>query len=442
MLTENEQPDSKVSFFYLDICCDQVERKFGIKKMPDWVNSNYQQLSFVLLQETNVSISPNTLKRIFGKLKTSSRYYPQKATRDALAVYTGYKNWDDFVQSHKTQLPENVETTEQKTISSTQPGKKWRVFILLLLAIIVMIWWLSALFSKKAGTGDDYKLLTGKVHLVCTNPEGPTPHSSIFKLQLPVNFTLTNPVFSIDFGDTKRSVTIIPGQIVSHYFEIPGRYYVTLNYANHPIDTVAVYLKTNSWTATARMDRDTVRVWPIREEGISQGKILSVNPQELHKAGIDTVRTFYVDFVNATPTNIDGDDFELIAHIKASDSRAGVRCSQVNTTVFGEKTKHAFFVMKPGCEAWIEAQFSDFRHIGTESDLGKLAADLSHGGTIRLHISHKKVTIFINDQKAFQTSYQIPVGNIYGIVLSFSGIGAIYNVTLKDLRNGKTESLL
>ena len=33
---------------------------------------------------TSVQISPNTLKRIFGKLKTHERYYPQKATRDAL----------------------------------------------------------------------------------------------------------------------------------------------------------------------------------------------------------------------------------------------------------------------------------------------------------------------------------------------------------------------
>jgi hypothetical protein len=42
------------------------------------------------------SISPDTLKRLFGKTKTYRSYNPQLETKNALALFIGYEGWEDF----------------------------------------------------------------------------------------------------------------------------------------------------------------------------------------------------------------------------------------------------------------------------------------------------------------------------------------------------------
>ena len=97
MKAGNGQYEIKQSFYHLDISCHSIADKFGKPVFAEWTNGDYIRLSSILLHATSVQISPNTLKRIFGKLKTPERYYPQKATRDALVQYLGYGDWDLFV---------------------------------------------------------------------------------------------------------------------------------------------------------------------------------------------------------------------------------------------------------------------------------------------------------------------------------------------------------
>ncbi|RYD72066.1 MAG: hypothetical protein EOP55_19475, partial [Sphingobacteriales bacterium] len=91
-----KQVDDKRFFEVLDLCCKKIEEKMGSKPIADWRSSDYNNLNSQLGRQTKVYLSENTLKRIFGRLKTPTRYYPQKATRDALAQFIGYRDWQEF----------------------------------------------------------------------------------------------------------------------------------------------------------------------------------------------------------------------------------------------------------------------------------------------------------------------------------------------------------
>ncbi|HTL09466.1 MAG TPA: hypothetical protein VL307_14445, partial [Chitinophagaceae bacterium] len=122
MAIENEQPVTGQSFYYLEICCRLVAEKFGKLPISSWTNSDYLRLSGKLLRQTSVTLSASTLKRIFGKLKTPERYYPQKATRDALAVYAGYKSWDDLIVHHRP-VEEDLSTRlHQPAVAEAAPS--------------------------------------------------------------------------------------------------------------------------------------------------------------------------------------------------------------------------------------------------------------------------------------------------------------------------------
>src|SRR3990170_5575358 len=120
MMAENEQYENKQSFYHLEICCRYVGEKYGKPLISTWTNGDYIRLSSILSHKTNVQISPSTLKRIFGKLKTTERYYPQKATRDALADFAGFTDWETFIQKH----PRPVKQQEKKEEPPVLPKPK------------------------------------------------------------------------------------------------------------------------------------------------------------------------------------------------------------------------------------------------------------------------------------------------------------------------------
>ena len=381
-------------------------------------------------------ISPSTLKRIFGKLKTGERYYPQKATRNALAQFAGFKDWETFLQQNpvphpteniqsseddrKTELP--AETIQEKTIKK----RIWLPAILIAALIATIVWQ----FSEKE---DIVPVNTQGIKFICKNPVGENPHSAEFIFELPQKFSGDTANFKVNFDDGRIEKKEMPGTLFTYYYEIPGRYYAVLKYNDRPIDTACVYLKTNGWTATASMMHDTTRVYPVNSNHLFKNDELSVSAHELFRAGVDTNRTFFVHFVNAKPLNINGDNFELTANVTTSPLRPGVRCSQVNIEVYGEKSEHAVEVIKPGCVTWANLRFSEIFVNGKTTDLSSIGADLSHGGIIKLRVADKKVNLFVNDKLSYQTAYHFPLHKIYGIKISFSGIGTVHNLELTDL---------
>ncbi len=78
---------------------------------------------------------------------------------------------------------------------------------------------------------------------------------------------------------------------------------------------------------------------------------------------------------------------------------------------------------------------SDVFKDGHLEDLNFLGADFRQGGTIRLHVEQRHVKLYINGKQVYETNYSLPMKKIYGIGIMFSGIGKIYSVSLKDLKN-------
>ncbi len=435
MIAENGQ--GKTDFYdYLDRCCQLISEAYGKSNRAEWTNGDYVGLSSTLFRVTKVQISPNTLKRIFGKIKTDSRYYPQKATRDALVSYIGYSDWEQFVQvqastkqdaeSKPIELFENPVSILPTTPAGQSVSYRNKLLLALtglaLLAILVVV-------LVNLSTETDVS-----AQLICRNPLGENPHSAVFDLRRPT--TDHADIYQILFGDGKKRIMAPADSVYTHYYEQPGRFFAVLQRNGQPVDTATIYLPTKGWTATASMMHDSSRVYPIETPNLFANGRRSVSAPEAAHAGVDTNRTFFIEFINSQLTHIDGDNFELTTFVKTSSNRAGVRCSQVGVTVWGESSQHSFDVMKPGCVHWTELQTSDVYTSGQHDDLSFLGADLSAGGTLKLEVIDKYARIFINNRKVYEVRYTKPLKQIYGVNILFAGIGKINSFRLKDLKTG------
>ncbi|NEU70196.1 hypothetical protein GK091_25185 [Spirosoma agri] len=443
MITENGQAHKAEVFALLDISCRQVSETYGKPDWDTWTNSDYVSLSHILFRQTHVRISPNTLKRIFGKIKTDSRYYPQKATRDALAAYIGHPDWDHFVKVQEwtvrraVRLPDKLvpeetmptlpTTTHLPIHSSPKKTKRNRWLPVLIAGALLLI--VAMLFVQQRRSSSDL------AQLICRNPLGENPHSAVFQLKYP-NSPVRSGAYSILFGDGKRERLNANDSLATHYYERPGRYFAVLQRDGMNIDTSTVYLQTKGWTVTANMMHDTSRVYPIEVAHLFTGGRRSVSAPEAARAGIDTNRTFFMEFINSHPTRINGDNFELTTHLRTSPDRAGVRCSQIGITVWGESSQHMFEVMRPGCAHWILLQNSDVQKSGQRDDLSFMGADLRSGGMLTLRVIDKQAAIFINNQQVYKTSYTKPLHRIYGVKIRFAGVGTVDSFSLNDLKTG------
>src|SRR6185312_15451423 len=70
------------------------EKKTGRGESDQWSNQDFLQLSEMIREQTGVTISHVTLKRIWGKVRYES--LPNTHTLNTLVQFVGYDSWRDF----------------------------------------------------------------------------------------------------------------------------------------------------------------------------------------------------------------------------------------------------------------------------------------------------------------------------------------------------------
>ncbi len=429
MDTSALQPHNQPALDAMDICCQKLIEKMGDKAIEDWRVSDYNSLSSQLGKQTKVYLSVNTLKRLFGQLKTPQRYFPQKATRDALAQFIGYRDWQEFELVHAAVKPVPVKTEVDKPIEEVsipteiKPKTSRKYTYVGIFAIIILVLTGSFFIWKSTARPIDAKL-------VCENPVGNVPHTAVFKLKSGTSVN-NNEEFKIDFMDEALPSAISGKKEVAKFFRNPGVVYATLLYQDKPIDTVAVYMRTKGWVANS--GNDTSRAYPIAGLKPLNPKNIYVSKEQLDSAGLATNKPFLVGYSNIKPSNISGDNFSFTCRVFSEQSRPGTQCVETTVIILGEKHRHLLTLNRASCVAFSQYKFSEKRVQGSEQFLGALAFDPLNGGDIEIRVENKKAAVILNGKKVLTTSYERSIGKVMGIKILFSGIGKAISPKLEDL---------
>ncbi|MGM9477181.1 hypothetical protein ACS5PU_12150 [Pedobacter sp. GSP4] len=404
----------------------------SLPQICEWPNANYIKLSAAIARETKVYISKNTLKRIFGKLKTEDSYYPQRATLDALAIFIGYQDWDHF-RSSKEQA--NNPEKEAYTPADEAFGKKRFImsegFIFSVLATIMIIFMVFMFFFKSS------KPSPSDFNLVCVNPEGANAHSAIFKLEGNKENQDTSTLM-LDFDDRFKMPITLKEPNVIHHFEGPGWYRTILRHKGVAIDTSIVYIKSKGWKSYLNGPYNVYGRNVLKQFDGTIAGMKGFSWADAAKAGRDTIKPFFLNFVNIKKTNIDGDNFEMLATVKMSDNVKRGRCSDIHFNIYGDVESDYVGVANPECVAWADAKFSEQVVTGLWKDLRSLGTDFSNGGNVKLRVENKKVRFYINGKLAYVTKYNNKLGKVSGVKILFSGLGEVHAFSLRDLKTGET----
>ncbi|QNN40402.1 hypothetical protein [Pedobacter roseus] len=416
------------AFDALDICCRIIAKKMDSTAIEEWRVSDYNRLSSQLGKQTKVYLSVNTLKRLFGQLKTPQRYFPQKATRDALAQFIGYRDWQEFELVNSVQpieaKPEPLIAQPEEEIAPKAPKKNRRKYIYAGIVAFLLLVLIGGFFILKSVQP------ASDTELICENPFGNVPHTAVFKLKSKLPH-IGNEEFKIDFMDEALQTPISGKKEIAKFFRNPGVVYATLLYHDKPIDTISVYMQTKGWVANS--GNDTSRAFPIAGLKALNPKNIYVSKEQLDSAGLATNKPFLVGFSNIKPSNISGDNFSFTCRVFSEQSRPGTQCVETTVIILGEKHRHLLTLNRSNCVAFSQYKFSETRVVGAEQFLGALAFDPTNGGDIEIRVVNKKASVMLNGKKVLATSYKKSIGKVMGIKILFSGIGKAVSPKLQDL---------
>ena len=164
------------------------ELRFGRGNAAQWTHSDFIDLSKDIFRSTNVNISINTLKRIFGKLAVDKKYIPQEATIEALQKYS------ENIFPEKSPRLVDVHVGD---IRPAEPMIQWSrslyVISLIILVVSGLVLWK---YIQPAGSID--------AKIVLKKTEGVLPLTAVFELQVPQ----TNDSFFVSFGDKSPLVYV------------------------------------------------------------------------------------------------------------------------------------------------------------------------------------------------------------------------------------------
>ncbi len=451
-------------FYFIHQCTALIEEKLNRGKSQSWSQADFKALSSAVYAASQVLISVQTLKRIVGRVKTYRNYTPQLDTRNALARYLGYRNWDNFVTAYPGGLPAkpvpvepspepipqtpftraNTPASVDRTVPVTakMPVKKaagqWAYPLIAFGAVAgILVLYLS--FVRKPAKSP-------AVYIQTKDTVGLAP----MNVQLQYAITgLASGSVAVDFGNHNLEPLDQEKHFLSNTYLLPNLYRMRVLVNGQPQQTKNIHVQSNGWDGIifAREPGNTSnRIFIRNHENIfrlgdmhllppgvlrkSPG-LLYVAPRELEQRKLPR-KTSWISFRQVKDFDLSGDALVLETRIRNSTKLEGAWCNDAIIQVLGETGTISLHFVSPGCQSEVLLQCSEVEIEGTFHDLSAFAGDFADWKPLRLEVNNKTAGIVLDNRPVYRIPYQRAIGRVKGIIYTFKGCGAVDYVRLYD----------
>lgn len=406
---------------HLSKCLDRIAEQTGWGPYESWTHPQFVELSNQIFQKCGVMISVTSLKRIFGKIK--SDHEPQRETRNALARFVGYADWDDFVKHTPVDFQEKATKTNDKLWKSRNKLLLAGIFfiIVFLSVVIYMVYHNKPVdFSSVFFEG---KYLSGS-----------SPHTVVFDYDIrPIRDSVFID-FDDSFSETRREYLSPEHQTITHHYLLPDLYRVSLVNKNKVFRTTHVNLYTNGWQCYFGYN-NRKNFFPI---DIEKGDhLLGVSPDSIFKTGLvrkdeDIVLKYRLvnDFW------INGDRFSLKAKVKDTKKLETMHCFSASFIIHGDSGKVGIGFTSEDCihKAWV--RYGNVKLDGKYHDLSALAADFTQLQDLEIIVSDKHLKVKIGGKLRYDKLIDLKIGSIRALLFDTTPNGAMQTFELTDISSG------
>lgn len=399
-----------------------IEDVTGWGNSDEWTNQDFIALSEKIFQQTKVSISHVTLKRIWGKVKYDS--LPNTHTLNTLVQFLGYESWRDFKAKNNT---EDVQPEPAEVQKESSPVHKRVKTVAILSGLVVLCFCFLFFYSKESNIdADDYSFSSKKVvsqglpnSVIFDYDATKAPGDSVIiqqswdkRLQTKVSKDKHQHTSIYYYPDFYKAKLIVEGQIVKeHNLMITSNGWLTV-VATSP---VPVYFKKEESIANGKIHLPLER---IKEQNIN----MQPEPPTVVYSNVHDFGDIYTD------------DFVFETRLKNDYAEGASVCQKTNIYLLCEGTAIGVPLCAKGCVSDIDLLFTAHFWSGKQKDLSAFGVDFTNYVDVRVESSKGGAKIFFNQKLIHEIPDGVIKAKIIGIDYTFLGTGSVEYARLSNMK--------
>lgn len=403
-------------------CLALIEEKIGWGNSSGWSSRDFELLSEQIAEQTNVSLSVTTLKRVWGKVKYESA--PTQTTLDTLARFSGFDNWRTFRQHHfaTTQLPQPP--SETRSMSERPPSFRKYGMAALVIAPLLLVgyFWRNHNHPLPSVPTKSYQFSSQKVV-----SEG-VPNSVIFDYD--ATAAPTDSVFIQQSWDPSRRTQVAKAghQHTSIYYK-PGFFQAKLVAGNQIVQEHDLLITSAGWLPL--IDVQPIPVY-LKPSDVLQPDKMGIPLEKIAAHHVDLQpETPWVSFFNVQRfKGVRSDQFEFESEVRNEYAEGAAACQQTRITLLTEGSAIVIPLSAKGCVSDLNLLALDKMVSGKKTDLSAFGVDFSDWVKIRCQSDGQHLRFFVNDKLAYQLPSDAEASDMVGIVYNFQGTGSVRKVRL------------
>ncbi|GAB5399447.1 MAG: hypothetical protein Aureis2KO_10320 [Aureisphaera sp.] len=398
-------------------CLALIEDQLGWGDSKSWHNDVFIELSEKIQEQTQVLLSPTTLKRVWGKVSYSNA--PSISTLNTLAQFAGFLNWRDFKNNESIKKPSFI----SKRIS---PNLGIIVGSAALMTILFIS--LYSMIGSPPVLPADYSKIEFKSRPIALG----LPNSVVFDLNL--TGITSDSIYIQQYWDPTKTIQITKEQeqATGQYY-YPGYFRAKLVVDGQIIREHSLFIKSEGWLGT--IDYDPVPKYISANEIQSDKLSYSSGILEEIKSSEKPLGTSF-HYLDDLPS-ISGDGFTLSTSLRNVYRDKWAVCQQSSIVVVGTKSAFIIPFSISGCVSELGVMISDSYLDGKKHDLSAFGSDFSDFKDVKISVKDKRVEVYMDDNAIFSHAYTKSIGEVVGIRFRFLGAGEIDYLKLQDA-NGNT----
>lgn len=397
-------------------CLLLIEKKLDWGHSDNWHNDVFIELSEKIQVETNVLLSPTTLKRVWGRVNYNSA--PSISTLNTLSQFAGYSNWRDFKSKANLKGPNWFERKIHPHLGIIVPA-----------AAIMTLLFIS-IYSMTGTSSLEKEYDFSKVQFSSRPITSGLPNSVVFDIDL--DQITSDSIHIQQFWDETKTILLRPQQKQAtgiYYF--PGYFRSKLLVDGKIIREHDLFIKSEGWTAT--IDYEPVPKYVQQSKFLRNGLSFSndiLDEIQQLKEPLESSFHFIKDF-----KEVSGDNITLSASIKSVLKEKWAVCQSVRIVILGTEGAILIPLSQLGCVSDLGLILNDVFLSGKEHDLSAFGVDLTTEKEVIIRNEDKHVTILIDGKEVYTKGYTQSIGRFVGFRYRFTGAGSVRNIKISQSVN-------
>ena len=412
----------------LQRCCRTIEEKLGWGSADDWQNQDFEALSARIYDQTQVVLSVSTLKRVWGKVKYESS--PSLSTLNALASFSGYKDWRDFKQQQLAAsvagtAPQNGHLPPQ---AAPRRNTGWYIVAGVLLVLATAGW----MYRQTSTANTSFPIPDSARFSFSSQPlAAGIPNSVIFNYD--ASAAKNDSVFIQQSWDpSRRFLVSATGHTYTSIYYYPGFFKAKLVVGNKIVKEHNLLIPSGGWMAA--VDQEPVPAYFSKEEFITDGT-LHIPAALMEKKNIHMQpQAPEVRFYNIGDFHgLKNDNFIFETELKNDYKLGAAVCQRADIYIHCDGSAIIIPVGIPGCVGEMGLLAIDTGFTAQHGNLSGFGCNMSEWVKVRCEARNKQLQILVNGKLAYSHTFVSNAADIVGVSYRFKGTGAVNAVKFTHL---------